>query len=425
MTEDFIHFIWRTRNFNFHNLRTTEGAPVQILDFGQWNTGAGPDFSMGRVSIDGTVWAGSIEMHLSASEWLRHGHTDDPAYGNVILHVVIEEDRPAFSGERRIPCIEIKDRIDSSLLGQYLRLMANASWVPCAAHLAGVEPIVRDSWLDRMLVERLQSKTDRVFDILTETKHNWEVALYRSLAIGYGFNVNAAPFDRLARLLPLNVILKHRDSLFQVEALVFGCAGLLNQILADTYAVRLQQEFAHLSTKYSLRVIEAHAWKWGKLRPANFPSMRLAQFAALMTSFPGLFRAITELGGDVALKNLLQNRPSEYWSTHYDFDKPCRARAAKMGVRSAEGLLINIVAPFLYCFGNSRGYTAISDRAVELLSTLSGEENQITKRWIGLGVPNRHAGHSQGLIHLKKAYCDQRRCVECAIGNQILTLNDV
>jgi hypothetical protein len=182
MTEDFIQFIWRTKNFNFHHLRSTGGAVVEILDFGQWNTGSGPDFSMARVRIDNTTWAGNIEMHLSASDWHRHGHSDDPAYANVILHVVLEEDKPAYSGSRRIPCIELQDRINNDLLGQYMRLMANALWVPCAAHLPRVKPITRDAWLDRMLMERLELKASRIFDILQETHNDWEVALYRSLA---------------------------------------------------------------------------------------------------------------------------------------------------------------------------------------------------------------------------------------------------
>jgi hypothetical protein len=379
---------------------------------------------MARVRIDNTTWAGNIEMHLSASDWHRHGHSDDPAYANVILHVVLEEDKPAYSGSRRIPCIELQDRINNDLLGQYMRLMANALWVPCAAHLPRVKPITRDAWLDRMLMERLELKASRIFDILQETHNDWEVALYRSLAIGYGFNVNAAPFERLSRMLPLNVIRKHCDSLFQVEALVFGCAGHLNQIMSDPYACRLQQEFMHLGAKYALEVIDAHAWKWGKLRPANFPSIRLAQFAVALTTFDGLFNALTGVGAVNGLRTLFEPQPSEYWSTHYAFDKHTRKRSRKMGDGSIEGLLINIVAPFLYCYGTSRGETRFVERAVDLMCTLKGEENQITKRWTGLGMPNHHAGHSQGLIQLKRAYCDHRRCVACAIGNQILTLND-
>src|SRR5690606_3861396 len=203
MTEDFLHYVWRTRQFRFNDLKTSDGHSVEILHFGHWNRGAGPDFSFGRVRIAGTEWAGNIEMHLSSSEWARHGHTHDPAYANVILHVVLDDDAPAYAGARKIPCITLRDRIAPSLLGQYLRLISQTSWVPCATLLPAVSAHTRALWLERMLIERLESKTDTVFAILDETENHWEEAFYRSLATAYGFKVNAAPFERLSRLLPL------------------------------------------------------------------------------------------------------------------------------------------------------------------------------------------------------------------------------
>ncbi len=421
MTEDFLHFIWRTHNFNFQHLSTTEGSPVEIVDFGQWNTNAGPDFNMAKIRLGETLWAGSVEIHLSASEWIRHAHTADPAYQNVILHVVLEEDVPVYSGTRRLPCIELKDKIDRHLLGSYSRLMANAAWVPCAPQLKDVPLLTRKLWLERILVERLEVKTGRIFALLEETKNNWEEALYRTLATAYGFKINAAPFERLARLLPLAHIYKHQDSPLQLEALYFGSAGLLNQIFTDAYPQRLQQEFHHLATKYDLGAIAAHAWKRGRLRPANFPTLRIAQFAAMMTSFQGLFSLLLETTDIHALRASFTKPVSHYWTCHYDFDKSLVAAPKQMGNNSADGILINTVVPFLFCYGKIHQDEQLTEHAVRLMTQLSYEENKITRHWTALDMPHEHAGHSQGLIHLKTAYCDCKRCVECAIGNHILS----
>jgi hypothetical protein len=256
MTEDFLHYIWRTRNFNFRNLKTTDNLPVEILDFGQWNSHGGPDFLMGRVLIDGTEWIGNIEIHITSSEWNRHGHTVDAAYESVILHVVLQEDMPVYAGDRKLHCIELKDRIDASLLGQYLRLLANEAWVPCAQNLPAVSPVIRAHWLERMSAERLQMRSDAIMQTLAETRDDWEVVFYHTLAAAFGFKVNATPFARLVRLVPLNIVKRHLDSDLQIAALYFGCAGLLNRIFTDAYPIRLQKEFHHLSAKYDLSAID-------------------------------------------------------------------------------------------------------------------------------------------------------------------------
>lgn len=421
MTEDFLHFIWRTRNFNFKNLFTTDGHSVEILDFGQWNTNAGPDFLMARLIIDGTEWAGNIEMHLSASEWNRHGHTNDPAFESVILHVVLEEDTPVHAGTHRLACVELKDRIDSKLLGQYLRLMATESWVPCAMHLRNIPFITRTLWLDRMLVERIQSRVSDVNALLDETKDSWEEVFYRSLASAYGFKVNSAPFARLARLLPLKVLFKHQSSSLQLEALLFGTAGMLNRIFIEEYPVSLQKEYVHLSQKYDLSPIDARAWKWGRLRPANFPTIRLAQFASLMSTFQGLFRTILESPKVDTLRNLFMTQVNPYWNMHSDFDRSARLAQRQIGMQSVDGILINTVIPFLFSYGKRRGEDQFVVRALDLICSLPSEMNTITRHWSEIDMPNLHAGHSQALIHLKNEYCDQRRCVACAIGNHILT----
>lgn len=421
MTEDFLHFIWRTRNFNIHNLRTTEGLVVEILDFGQWNTNAGPDFLMARVVIGGMEWAGNIEMHLVSSAWTRHGHTHDPSYESVILHVVMEEDIPAYAGERRIPCVELRDRIDGSLLGRYQRLLATASWVPCAGHLHAVPALTKQIWLDRMLVERLESRISLIDAVLDETRNNWEEVFYRNLASAYGFKINAAPFSRIARLLPLRYIYQHQDSLMQIEAMLYGTAGMLNRIFVDDYPVALQKEYLHLSAKYNLQAIDAHAWNWGRLRPANFPTIRISQFAGLLCDFQGLFRAVLESSDVNTLRALFMTSVSLYWTTHIDFDKTTRASQRKIGQDSIDRILINTIVPFLFCYGRRHGDDRYTDHALDSVAALPSEINVITRHWEKLDMLHQHAGHSQALMHLKKTYCDQRHCVACAIGNSILT----
>lgn len=420
MTEDFLHFIWRTRNFNFQNLLTTEGLEVEIHEFGQLNTNAGPDFSMARLTIDGTLWAGNVEMHLSASDWNRHGHTTDPAYESVILHVVMEDDLPVYTGTRKLPCIELKDRIQPRLLGQYLRLMATSSWVPCAMHLESVPLISKLTWLERMLIERIQTKTSVIHGLLDETHENWEEVFYHSLASAYGFKVNAAPFARLARLIPLKHMKKHADASFRLEALLFGGAGMLNRIFSDPYPLALQKEFNHLSAMYGLQVMDARAWNWGRLRPPNFPTVRISQFASLMKNFHGLFRNMLESPDVASLQFYFNAEVSDYWQSHSDFDKPMRLNSKRMGLQSVNSILINTVVPFLFCYGKRRGEDRFIELAIEMMAALPAEENQVTKHWEQIHMPNENAGHSQGLLHLKHTYCDQKRCVSCTIGSQIL-----
>jgi hypothetical protein len=421
MTEDFLHFVWRTRSFALRDLSTTDGVPVHILDTGTWNTGAGPDFSMGRIRLDGTEWVGNIEIHLRASDWERHGHSSDGAYANVILHVVLEDDQPVFIAGRKLPCLELRRYIDKGLVGRYARLVAQATWVPCAGQIDLVSSMIREAWLERMLIERMQIKASRITGLLEEVMSHWEVALYRSLAIAYGFKINAGPFERLARLVPLAVVYKHQDSREQIEALYFGAAGMLNEIFADPYPARLQEEFRHLGMKYQLGTIGAHSWKWGRLRPANFPTIRIAQFAALMMNFQGLFRALLEATTLSTLRELFTPAVSAYWHTHYRFDRPVPSRSHGMGPASIDGLLINTVIPFLFCYGTTRNDASYVSRAVDLMAAMPPEQNTITRSWAKIGMPNAHAAHSQGLIHLKTSYCDHKRCVECAIGSQILT----
>jgi hypothetical protein len=421
MTEDFLHFVWRTRNFHQKDLRTTTGQRIEILDFGQYNSHAGPDFLCARLTLDGVLWAGNVEMHLLSSDWIRHRHVEDPLYSNVILHVVLEEDVPVEIEGRRLECLELKEAIDRSLIGRYQRLLATMSWVPCGASLPSVDFLVKEQWLDRMMTERMETKIENLTPLLELTHDNWDEVLYRLLARAFGFHLNSEPFQRVARLLPLRYLYKHADSPEDIAALLFGTAGLLNRIFLDTYPAALQKNFFHLSYKYGIESIDARAWNKGRTRPSNLPTIRIAQFAALMCDFQSLFSAIMDCPNLNTLQALFMKETHPYWQTHSDFDLPVRKMSCRLGVQAASGIVLNTLVPFLMAYGKRRQEQQYVDFAFDLLQALPAEENSVTRKWTERGMLNGHAGHSQALLHLKKHYCDSRACLSCAIGAHILS----
>jgi hypothetical protein len=421
MRESFLHFLWRTRRFEAQNLATTEGQSVEIQHVGEQNSHAGPDFFNARLRIGDTLWAGNVEMHLRASEWRAHGHSSDPAYDNVVLHVVLEEDQPIYraNGER-IPCLELRGRVPPRLLENYERLEREQAWIPCAHFFGEVPGVVRLNWLDRLLVERLEMKTAAIAESLAATGNHWEEAFYRALARNFGLKVNAEPFEALARSLPLLTLAKHKSSLLQVEALLLGQAGFLEGKYADAWPQDLAREYRHLAHKYGLVPLSAAQWKFLRLRPANFPTVRLAQFAGLVHQSAHLFSKILETNSLRALENLFEVEPSDYWRTHFKFDKASANRAKPLGRDFVHLVVINTVVPFLFHYGKVKGLEGLQKRALQFLEELAPEANAVVEGWAALGVVARNAYHTQSLLHLKVRYCDARRCLDCAVGNAIL-----
>ncbi len=422
MKENFLHFLWRYRRFDAQNLTTTDGSPLEILHPGEPNSDAGPDFFNARIRLGGTEWAGNVELHVRASEWLAHGHDSDAAYSNVVLHVVFEEDKRLVrpSGEA-LPCLVLRERIPPRILENWQRLENERAWVPCAASFMQVPDIVRLNWLDRLLVERLEQKTEVIAAALAETKNHWEEVFYHSLARNFGLKVNAQPFEMLARSLPASVLAKHKSSLFQIEALLFGQAGFLGENFADEYPAGLAKEHRFLRQKFDLQALEKSAWKFLRLRPANFPTVRLAQFAGLVHRSAHLFSKILAAQSARELEHLFDCPASEYWQSHFQFDK----KSGKRGVCSpgrdfVNLLIINTVVPFLFFYGKTKNLPDVRDRALRLLEELPAEENSIVAGWAELGFRARNAYQSQGLLQLKNRYCDGRRCLDCAVGNSIL-----
>jgi hypothetical protein len=421
MREAFLHFLWRWRRFEAQNLLTTEGQTLEIIQLGTWNQHAGPDFFDARLRVGDTLWAGNVEIHVRSSEWLAHRHDQDAAYDNVVLHIVLEEDQPIFrkNGER-IACLELKKRIPPRILEYWEQLEQERAWIPCQTFYPQVPHIVQLNWLDRLLVERLEQKTEAIAAILNQTQRHWEEAFYRLLARNFGLKVNAEPFETLARSLPMLALAKHKSNLMQVEALVFGQAGLLEGDFKESSPLAMQREYRHLRQKFGLIPMEAAQWKFLRLRPANFPTVRLAQFAALVHRSAHLFSKILEHGTVRELEHLFEIEPSEYWLTHFQLDQPSVRRSKRPGRDFVHLIIINTIVPFLFHYGRENGREELQKRALRLLEELPPESNAIVDGWAALGQKARHAYQTQSLIHLKTRYCDARRCLECGIGNAIL-----
>lgn len=421
MTEKFLHYLWKMKLIHSINLKTTDGEPVQIVSAGESNPNAGPDFLNARIRIGETTWAGNVEIHLKSSEWNIHHHNADNAYDNIILHVAYIDDKPVNRPDgSAVPTLEIKDLFDPGIYETYQSLMRSSSWIPCDNQIQKVEPIIIHQWLHRLLIERLEQKIQPILDSLEENKHNWEETCYQFIAQAFGARVNAEPFHLLARSLPLKILAKHKNNLFQIEALLFGCAGFLDEKLSDQYPILLKKEFSFLSKKYGLKPLKKHIWKFLRLRPANFPTIRLAQFAELIFKSSHLFSRILETENVKDIVSLFEVETSEYWIDHYRFDKISTKCVKPFGKIAAELLLINTITPFLFVYGKFCDEENYVLRSLELLENTSAEKNNILNGWLVLGIKSKSAFESQSLLQLRNNYCKNYRCLECAIGNKIL-----
>lgn len=422
MTEDFLHYIWKYKLYNAAQLLTTAGEPITIHKAGEHNTNSGPDFFNAKIKIGDTLWAGNIELHIKSSDWEKHNHVDDKLYDSIILHVVYVDDKPIqrLNGET-VPTLELKGKFDERIFEKYVALQKSKDWIPCAKQVKNVDSFVLNTWLERVAVERLERKATEVQQLLELNKNNWEETFYQSIAKSFGFKINALPFELTAKALPLNLLAKHKPSLFQLEALLFGQAGLLDTTFAETYPQYLQNEYHFLRTKHSLKPIDAHLWKFMRLRPLNFPTIRIAQFATLIFNSLHLFSKILEAESITELQKLFIADVSEYWETHYTFDVATKSKSKKLGEDAVHGLIINTVIPFLFVYGKLQGEEKYCDRALSFLERLDVEKNSIIENWNQLGVKAEHALHSQSLIELKNNYCVNKSCLSCGVGKSLLS----
>ena len=421
MKEEFLHFIWKHQLFQKDSLLTEDGEMLQILNPGRHNSHAGPDFFDARIKIGETLWAGNIEIHLRASDWNKHGHQNDPVYRNTILHVVAAPDIQVFNDMGSvIPELVIKwpEWIERN----YEMLIISHDWISCASKLYQVDPFRIKFFLNGIVVERLKHKIENIQVLLADTKQDWGETFYCMLARNFGLRENALPFEMVARSLPQSVLAHHHDSLFQIEALLFGQAGLLgDELFGDDYYIELRNEYYFLAGKYGLKPIEGHLWKFMRMHPSNFPTLRLAQFASLVHHSCGLFSAVMEANNLDDLKKLFSLTASSYWDTHYSFNKPSVNQKKVFGNQIFNLILINVVVPFYFLFGDNQNKLILKDKALEILEQLPAENNGAITRWEKAGITATNALESQGLLQLQRNYCEQKRCLECTIGHKIIT----
>lgn len=426
MNESFLHYIWQFQYFDKKDLRCSTGEELLIQNPGFKNTHSGPDFYDAKLKLDTIQWAGSVEIHIFSSGWREHKHQHDPAYENVVLHVVWEENEKIFRKDGTVlPTLELKTRVPSSFLLQYKRIVHSRSRIPCANAIHAVPDIIRISMIDKTLMARLETKAKLVLESLQKNNGDWEETCYQMLCRNFGFKVNTDPFLQLAQSLPYKLLMKHGDRLDQMEALIFGQAGFLKETIQDAYYLLLKREYTLLRKKYTLgsRQMNKAQWRFLRLRPANFPTIRLAQLTSVLHHHKNLFSRIISTTSWKELSPVFCVRPSDYWLHHYQFFKQQEKEVPSLGKTSAENILINSIVPMLLAYGKAKDDQRYIDRALQLLQETAPEENNILRSWAALNIKSENAFDSQGLIELYNSFCSRRRCLDCNIGFVLLQPN--
>jgi hypothetical protein len=419
--EDFLQFVWQHRHFAQYDLLTANNESVEVVNTGSLNADSGPDFFNACVRIDDTRWWGNVEVHTVASDWYKHGHHVDEAYNNVVLHVVAKHDKDCYTCQGRLlPTLTLP--FDEQVWLRYEHLMQMNTWVACSDYLHYLDKLLIQNWIESLVVERLEQKTGQWRELFASVDNHLEEAFYIHLVRSLGTNTNALPFEMLARATPLNLLARQRNNLLQLEAMLFGQAGMLDQPDGDAYYIQLRREYQHLRAKYKLVPIEGHLWKFMRLRPVNFPTIRLAQLAVLLFHSTRLIDKILEASSLEDYLSLFDLATSDYWNTHYRFMKSSAFRKKHMGEGMIRSLLINTVIPFLFMYASHMGSQQYRDKAFDLLQELPPEDNQIVRGWQKLHVTVPSAMESQGLIQLKKHYCNQKKCLSCRIGKKLVTV---
>lgn len=413
--EELLHHIWQHRLFSQKELKTVDGQSLEILKVGTFNSNAGPDFQNARIKVGATEWAGNVEIHIKSTDWLRHNHQVDANYSNIILHVVFEDDLKEPLG--KFPTLELKHLVSDQVLRRYENLDTSSDELPCGKLLLEVPELVRSAWFDSLLVGRLQRKSKWMSQLVDECEGDLEQAFTVVVFRAFGMKVNAGPFEQLAKRIPWKVLSKHQDNLFQLEALVFGTAGFLAEP-KDDHQIDLKKEFDFLSHKYQLKPLDASVWKFLRLRPANFPTVRLAQLAALFQATGAFFKWFSNQQ-EIDL-NLLMIEPSSYWKTHYNFGTESKPKSKRIGKTMARNIIINAVAPFLFVTAHREAKPELQDHALNLLQQLEAESNVKVDAFANAGLKVRNAAESQALIELKTNFCDYKKCLTCNIGANIL-----
>lgn len=420
--ERLLHYAWKYKIYPLAGMKTTTNLPVEVIDPGLSNTNAGPDFFNAKVKIDGTVWVGNVEIHNQSSDWKRHGHHKDKAYDSVILHLAGEIDTEVYRTDGT-PIHQVQFSCPESIHARYEELKLADQRPRCYSMLPSLSKFMIHSWFAALQTERLEQKTNQIIRRLEQHNNHWEDVFFITLSRNFGFGLNGDAFEAWGNLLSFRAIDKHRDSLQQVEAMFFGQAGLLEEDLDDPYYLALQKEYRYLSRKFELRQLEPTLWKFLRLRPGNFPHVRLAQLAKLYFQAQGLFSRVIETKTLKEVKKLFSVGVSEYWDTHYIFGKESPRRQKVLGKGALDLIVINTIVPFLYAYGLHRSDEQLCMRASAFLEETAAENNYIVRLWDGAGLPVNTAADSQALIQLQKEYCDLKKCLYCRFGYEYLKIN--
>ena len=416
MTERLLQFIWQFQYFNKGELTTLQGESLQILFAGQFNTNQGPDFLEAKIKIGSTTWAGNIELHFKASDWEKHNHHLDDNYNNVILHVVWEYD---VTPQNSIPVLELKERVSKILLQRYDELMKTLSFIPCENSIHLVKDITWKSWKERLLVERLIRKSKAVERYLQQSTYHWEEAFWWLIARNFGMKVNSDAFEEMARSIPLAILAKHKSQIHQLECLLLGQLNLLNQNFKEEYPKMLKKEYRFYKKKYDLKQVSMVPF-FLRMRPGNFPTIRLAQLAMLVFGSAHLFSKIKDAASILEIRKWFDVTANDYWHYHYVFDEESDFKKKQLGGQMINNIIINTVVPALFAYGVHHNEDIYKDRALKWLEDISAEKNSITKGFENLSFINKNAFDSQFFIQLKNEYCNNKLCLKCAIGNALL-----
>lgn len=417
--EQLLHYVWKHKIFPLKELKTTTGQQVEVIDTGLANTDAGPDFFNAKLKLDGVLWIGNIEIHERSSDWFKHGHHADAGYNSVILHIASEIDTEiSRSNGERIPQIQLI--CPEAVRTNYKELLETDSYPPCYRIIPSLPPFTAHSWMTALQMERFEQKATLLNERLKRCQGNWEDAFFITLARNFGFGLNGDAFETWAHRLPFRAVDKHRNDLFQIEAIFFGQAGMLEDSDGDGYYLRLKKEYTYLQHKFELIPMDASLWRFLRLRPANFPHIRIAQLACLYHRAYGLLSRIMETETLQGVRDILKGGTSEYWLTHYTFGGSSPSRPKTLSNTSLDLLIINTVVTFLYAYGLHKGNRVLCARAGSFLEELKAENNYITRMWEQCGMKASNAADSQALIQLKKEYCDKKKYLYCRIGYEYL-----
>lgn len=421
MKEEFLHYVWKHKLFDASKLTTTNHIPLAILNFGFHNHNAGPDFLNSKIELDGQVWFGNVEIHLKSSDWYAHHHEEDENYDAVILHVVWEHDEDVYmKNNSPLPTLELKESIDVHLIQKYHELQYKTQlWIPCEGEIYSVSSFVLDNWFERLFIERLEKKSIFIKQLLDDSKNDWEAVLFAMLAKNFGLKVNADAFLSLAKSIPFKLLRKVQDDSVKLTALLFGQAGFLSEKIENAYHLSLKKEYEYLKHKYQLVSVSKNQFQFFRMRPSNFPTIRIAQLVAMYHKHQNLFSALMTIKSRSEIYELFKIEVDDFWETHYTFTKESKKRKKRFSKSFLDLLMINTIIPLQFCY--QKTLSQLDEESLfKMMRDLKPEKNSIISKFSELKIETKNAFESQALLELKNNYCALKRCLECAIGNQLL-----